>query len=145
MTWHFLARFHRRFAPDKKVAAMTMFSGKCLCGQVRVSVRGEPLRVGICHCTDCRQESGSAFTFYGIWPALQFEHAGDTAEFQGRCFCTRCGSRLFSVDEQEAEVKLGILSQAPTPLVPSYELWIKRREPWLRPVEGATQYEEDRT
>jgi hypothetical protein len=28
--------------------------------------------------------------------------------------------------------------------VPGYELWIKRREPWLRPVEGAEQYDENR-
>ena len=123
---------------------MTVFSGTCLCGQVRISVRGEPLRVGICHCTDCRQESGSAFTFYAIWPASQFECTGETAGFQGRCFCVRCGSRLFSVDEREAEIKLGILSQAPTAFTPGYELWIKRREPWLRPVAGAEQYEEDR-
>ncbi|MBB4236898.1 GFA family protein [Rhizobium esperanzae] len=123
---------------------MTVFSGQCLCGQVQLSVRGEPLRVGICHCTDCRKDSGSAFTFYGIWPAGQFEHTGETGAFQGRHFCTGCGSRLFSADAVEAEIKLGILSEAPTPLVPGYELWIKRREAWLRPVEGAEQYEEDR-
>ena len=123
---------------------MTVLSGKCLCGQVQISVRGEPLRIGICHCTDCRQESGSAFTFYAVWPAHQFEHAGETSEFHGQHFCPRCGSRLFSTDDREAEVKLGILSDAPTTLVPSYELWIKRREPWLRPIEGAEQYEEDR-
>ncbi|MGF6156387.1 hypothetical protein M2267_001630 [Ensifer sp. KUDG1] len=123
---------------------MTILSGQCLCGQVQVSVRGEPLRVGICHCMDCRKESGSAFTFYGIWPADQFEYTGEISQFQGRCFCSHCGSRAFSADEQEAEVKLGLLSQAPTPLKPSYELWIKRREPWLRPVEGAEQFEEDR-
>jgi len=123
---------------------MTVLSGACLCGQVRVSVRGAPLRVGICHCTDCRQESGSAFTFYAIWPVAAFERSGETTEFRGRHFCPRCGSRLFSVDEREAEVKLGILSKAPTPLVPSYELWVKRREPWLRPVDGATQHDEDR-
>jgi len=28
--------------------------------------------------------------------------------------------------------------------VPGFALWIKRREPWLRPIEGAEQYEEDR-
>lgn len=123
---------------------MSILTGKCLCGRVQVSVRGEPLRVGICHCMDCRKESGSAFTFYGIWPAGQFERRGETAEFQGRCFCPHCGSRVFSVDEREAEVKLGILSEAPTSLTPSYELWIKRREPWLLPVEGAEQYQEDR-
>ena len=123
---------------------MKVFAGQCLCGQVQLAVRGEPLRVGICHCTDCRQESGSAFTFYAIWPVHQFEHAGETSEFRGQRFCPRCGSRLFSVDEHEAEIKLGILSQAPTPLVPSYELWVKRREPWLRPVAGAEQHEENR-
>lgn len=121
-----------------------LFSGKCLCGQVQISARGEPLRAGICHCTNCRQESGSAFTFYAVWPAHQFETTGETSEFRGQHFCARCGSRLFSIGDREAEVQLGILSEAPTPLVPSYELWVKRREPWLRPIEGAEQYEEDR-
>ncbi|CAN5259498.1 GFA family protein [soil metagenome] len=124
---------------------MTIHAGKCLCGQVRLSVRGAPNRVGICHCMDCRKESGSAFTFYGMWPVAQFELTGETAEFNGRHYCPQCGSRLFSIDEIEVEIKLGVLEEAPTPLVPSYELWIKRREPWLRPVEGATQYIEDRT
>jgi len=123
---------------------MITFSGACRCGQVRISVHGDPLRVGICHCTDCRQESGSAFTFYGIWPAQQFEHVGETAEYAGRHFCPRCGSRLFSIDPKEAEIKLGILNEAPTSFVPSYELWVKRRERWLRPIEGAKQFEENR-
>jgi hypothetical protein len=52
---------------------------------------------------------------------------------------------LFSVDYNEAEVKLGMLTDAPTPLTPTYELWIKRRENWLAPIEGAEQFEEDRT
>jgi hypothetical protein len=123
---------------------MKVLSGMCLCGQVQISVRGEPLRVGICHCTHCRQESSSAFTFYAVWPVQQLEHVGETAEFRGQHFCPRCGSRLFSVGDREAEIKLGVLSEAPTPLVPSYELWIKRREPWLRAIEGAEQHEEDR-
>lgn len=121
------------------------FLGACLCGQVTLLAGGQPLRVGICHCTDCRQESGSAFTFYGIWLADSFEHSGSTGEFQGRRFCIRCGSRVFALDEREAEIKLGALSQSPTPLVPSYEIWVKRREPWLSPVAGATQYDEDRS
>ena len=124
---------------------MTEFTGSCSCGQVRFSLRGDPLRVGLCHCTDCRQESGSAFTFYGVWPAGAFSSQGETASFRGRAFCPTCGSRLFSRDEHEAEIKLGALSAAPTPLRPAYELWVKRRERWLHPVEGARQYDEDRT
>jgi len=69
---------------------------------------------------------------------------GETSEFRGQRFCPRCGSRLFALNDNEAEVKLGVLSDAPTPLVPSYELWVKRRERWLRPIEGAVQYEENR-
>jgi hypothetical protein len=90
-------------------------------------------------------ESGSAFTFFAVWPATEFKSRGETTEFAGRRFCPKCGSRLFSANEDEAEVKLGILIDAPTPLTPSYELWIKRREKWLRPVGGAEQFLEDRT
>ena len=124
---------------------MTTLSGSCRCGKVSLSVRGEPSRVGICHCTDCRQESGSAFTFFGVWPASHFEYRGQTATFAGRQFCPACESRLFSADNEEAEIKLGILSDAPTPLKPTYELWVKRRESWLRPIDGAEQYAEDKS
>ena len=44
-------------------------TGRCQCGEVRYEVDGEPLRVGLCHCTDCRQTSGSAFTMYAVWPS----------------------------------------------------------------------------
>lgn len=124
---------------------MTTLVGSCSCGDVKVAVRGKPLRTGICHCTDCRQESGSAFTFFAVWPSSAFETKGDTSEFRGRSFCPKCGSRLFSVNEHEAEIKLGILSDAPTSLQPTYELWVKRREPWLAPIGGAEQFDEDRT
>ena len=123
---------------------MNARTGSCRCGQVSFSVRGEPIRVGVCHCSDCRKESGSVFTFFGVWPATKFKYDGETAGYAGRRFCPKCGSRLFSADEEEAEIKLGVLADAPTTLTPTYELWIKRREPWLRPVAGAEQHDEDR-
>jgi len=96
--------------------------------------RGEPIRIGVCHCTDCRQETGSAFNFYGMWSTEHFLTAGETAGYQGRRFCPACGSQLFSSDEDEIEIKLGSLDDAPTDLVPTYELWTRRREPWLPPM-----------
>ncbi|TWF47813.1 GFA family protein [Neorhizobium alkalisoli] len=120
--------------------------GGCLCGKVTYSVEGMPIRVGICHCTDCRQESGSAFTYFGIWPASAFEtSSGETHQYAGRQYCRSCGSRLFACDAEEAEIKLGSLQDAPTGLAPTYELWIKRREPWLPALPGAEQFDEDRT
>ncbi len=123
---------------------MVLRMGGCRCGNVKFSVGGAPSRIGICHCTDCRQESGSAFTYFGVWPAGQFKSYGQTKEHEGRQFCPKCGSRLFALDDTEAEIKLGSLEDAPTGLVPTYELWIKRREPWFRPLDGAEQFDEDR-
>ncbi len=50
----------------------------CLSGNVRSAVRGDPKGIGICHCADCRQESGSAFTYFAIWPADQFDADADS-------------------------------------------------------------------
>ena len=72
-------------------------TGGCMCQQVRYSVTGEPLRVGICHCTDCRQSSGSAFTFFAIWPIDAFAGEGPTSSYKGRSFCPICGSPVFSL------------------------------------------------
>lgn len=46
--------------------------------------------------------------------------------------------------EDEAEVMIGSLDEAPTDLVPEYELWVARREAWLPPLPNAAQFEGDR-
>lgn len=118
--------------------------GGCLCGAVRYRVRGDPLRVGLCHCADCRKESGAPFTLFAVFPHDAFAVAGETRIHQGRAFCPTCGSRLFNPGEPEMEIRAGSLDRVPTDLVPTYEIWVRRREPWLTPLPGAPQYEEDR-
>lgn len=114
--------------------------GGCACGKVRYSVSGEPLRVGICHCTDCRRTSGSAFTFYGIWPLAAFSYEGQMSRYKDRSFCPTCGSQVFALSDTEAEIMAGTLDEAPSGLVPQYELWTPRREPWLHVLSGADQF-----
>jgi hypothetical protein len=122
-------------------------SGGCLCGAVRYLVRGEPEHVGRCHCTDCRKESGSAFTVYAQWPVEAFEVEGQITSYDGRGFCPRCGSRLFNPPDpgdRLVEIRIGTLDDAPFRLQPEAEIWVKRREPWLPPVDDASQYSESR-
>ena len=119
--------------------------GGCLCGTVRFKVRGEPLRVGLCHCQDCRRTSGSPFSFFSVWPRDTFSHTGDLSTFQGRSFCPTCGSRIVHLRSDEAEVMVGSLDDGPSELIPEYELWIGRREPWLMACAWADQYDHDRT
>ena len=35
--------------------------GGCSCGQLRFIVQVDPLRVGVCHCLDCRKHHGALF------------------------------------------------------------------------------------
>jgi hypothetical protein len=117
--------------------------GGCSCGAVRFEVRGSPLKVGICHCFECRKATGTAFLAYADWPIAAFTHTGDTREFAGRSFCGICGSRLFHLLGSAVEISIGALDDGPSDLVPMQEGWIKRRERWLRPIAGAEQAEED--
>ncbi|MGZ6017797.1 MAG: GFA family protein [Phenylobacterium sp.] len=125
-------------------------TGGCNCGKVRYQLEGEPLRVGLCHCESCRKESGSAFSYFGIWPKAAATLSGELACFRTRAggerFCPTCGSSLFNwtEDSDEIEIKLGALDDPPSGLAPAYELWTFRREPWLAHQPGAEQHTRDR-
>ena len=118
-------------------------TGGCLCRAVRYTVSGEPYKSGLCHCTDCRQATGSAFLAYADWRPEQFEYTGLVTTFRGRSFCAVCGSRLFSRNERQVEIYLGTLDNAPSRIKPIDEGWITRREPWQHPIEEAAQHERD--
>ncbi|OCX22905.1 aldehyde-activating protein [Mesorhizobium hungaricum] len=119
-------------------------SGGCLCGAVRYTLTGQPLRAGICHCLDCRKASGSHFTPFGVWPASAFECSGAMKVFAERSFCPLCGARIAWFRDNEAEIMLGSLDGAPTGIVPEYELWTGRREEWMLPLPWTEQFDHDR-
>ena len=122
---------------------MDGFTGGCLCGDVRLVASGRPYRVGICHCLDCRKHHGALFYAAAIFPQDAVAIAGETRDFRGRHFCSRCGSSVFARFGDEVEVHLGALD-APDQLLPTYENWIVRRESWLPPFPLAHRYERDR-
>ena len=118
-------------------------TGGCLCGGVRLVATGEPHRVGICHCFDCRKHHGALFFAAAIFPEDAVAIEGDTHDFRGRNFCPRCGSSVFNRYGDEIEVHLGALD-APDQFIPTYECWAIRREDWLPPFPGTKLYERDR-
>jgi len=122
---------------------MEEYSGGCLCGDLRVVATGQPYRVGLCHCLDCRKHHGSLFSAFAIFPADAVTISGEANHFAGHSFCPRCGSSVFSRSEDEVEVHLGAFD-APDQLKPTYELWTIRREAWLPPFPLARRYERDR-
>ncbi|UJJ32565.1 GFA family protein [Halopseudomonas maritima] len=121
---------------------MKAVSGGCLCGAVRLRAVGEPLRVGVCHCLDCRKHHGALFHASAIFALTAVQVMGQTAEYAGRHFCPICGSSVYSRSGEEMEVLLGTLD-APNQFTPSYELWTCRREDWLPAFPWMQHYERD--
>ncbi len=119
-------------------------SGGCLCGAVRLTTTGQPYRVGVCHCLECRKHHGALFHASAIFPRDAVSIDGLTHSYEGRHFCPRCGSSVFAVSGDEIEVNLGALD-TPSQFTPTYELWTVRREGWLPTFPVATQYEKNRT
>ena len=117
--------------------------GGCLCGKVRLVARGQPYRVGICHCLDCRKHHGALFHASAIFPEAAVTISGTVRDFAGRCFCTNCGSSVFSRSGDEVEINLGALD-APDQFRPTYELWTIRREAWLPVLPLERHYERNR-
>ena len=122
---------------------MERYEGGCLCGGARFVATGQPYRVGLCHCLDCRKHHGALFFAAAIFPEHAVTIEGTTGEFRGRHFCPRCGSSVFNRYGDEIEVHLGALD-APDRFKPTYECWTVRREAWLPPFAGTRLYERDR-
>ena len=122
---------------------MEQLTGGCLCGAVRLEARGQPYRVGLCHCLSCRKHHGALFFAAAMFPADAVTIEGETADYEGRHFCPRCGSSVFARSGDEIEVHLGTLDE-PNRLMPTYETWTLRRESWLPPFPLLRRYEKNR-
>jgi len=122
--------------------------GGCACGAVRFTAGGEPRRGGLCHCMICRKAHSSVFNFFLLFDHSQVEIRGDLVSWNSspnyvRSFCARCGSRICGVDEKEIELSAGSFDEAGL-FEPQYEIWVKRREPWVAALD-VPQYPENRT
>lgn len=92
-----------------------MLSGSCLCGDISFEVQGTPLGASMCHCSQCRKQSG------GVWssafvPEDDLKISGDVTWFESsdiakRGLCPRCGSFLFwkAHDEDTISFALGAI------------------------------------
>jgi len=116
--------------------------GGCQCGQVRYRLSGEPVWLGVCHCTECKRSSGAAFSMSlrmreGEVELLQGELKAwsrpSDKKGEVRCdFCAECGVRVWHVPVGSGfiHVKPGTLDD-PSAVEPLFEGWTKRKAPWL--------------
>lgn len=128
---------------------MPQIAGGCLCGKVRYSATGEPVFVGVCHCTDCQKFTGSAFSVViGVAkPALKLEgrfarysKTAESGKSIHRTFCPECGSSI--ADEADALPDVVMLGSGtlddPSWVKPGVQIYCDSAQPWVH-LEGEMQ------
>ena len=122
---------------------MTARTASCRCGQLRATVTGEPVRVSVCHCLNCKKRSGSAFAVQARWPAEQVTIEGSSKPFvivadSGNSatfhFCPECGSDVYYAIDGKFDgliaVPLGAFDD-PYFGMPDYSVWEQRKHDWV--------------
>lgn len=126
---------------------MTDRTASCRCGQLRAAVTGEPVRVSVCHCLNCKKRSGSAFAVQARWPKLNVQiegrsktfvkvaDSGNRATFH---FCPTCGSDVFYTIDGKFDDKFNDLIAIPLGmfddpyfLSPAFSVWESRKHDWV--------------
>jgi hypothetical protein len=83
---------------------MSTLAGCCFCGEVEFEVTGEPVAMGYCHCTSCREWSAGPVNAFTLWQpqALRVTRGSDSigtfnkTPISFRKWCKKCGGHLFT-------------------------------------------------
>ncbi len=79
------------------------YTGRCLCGAVRYTIKSDALFAGRCYCDDCRRVSGSGHNAVIGFPEEAVSITGRLTEYTTiggsgqpitRRFCPTCSSRI---------------------------------------------------
>ena len=80
------------------------YKGSCFCGGVELTVSGECVAAGYCHCEGCRRWSAGPVNAFTLWaPSAVTVTKGaelvahyQKSELSRRKFCRTCGGHLFT-------------------------------------------------
>ncbi|WP_117193356.1 GFA family protein [Rhizobium terrae] len=128
---------------------MKRLSGKCFCGAVEYAVEDAFVYAAICHCSNCRRTTGSAFKPFAGIPRekLALTKGADNLLIYGGpdnhdAHCRACGSLLYSLVREAAwvHVAMGTLVDAPA-IRPTHHIFVGSKAPWYEITDDLPQYE----
>ena len=121
---------------------MTTRRAACNCGQLHLTIEGEPSRISMCHCLECQRRTGAVIsnqarfrreqiTFGGI--ATEYVRCSDSGNALTFRFCPVCGSTVYWTGESFpglVAVAIGTFADPSFP-PPAVSVWEEARHPWV--------------
>jgi hypothetical protein len=116
-------------------------AGQCLCGAVRIAVKGTPVRMAQCHCKDCQRVTGTGHASNAIFRAEDVTITGETkgctvtadsGNASTRHFCPACGARMYGTNTGRpgmVVVPVGVFDDTSW-FKPEAVLYTRRRPVW---------------
>ena len=115
----------------------------CACGALTATCRGEPARISICHCLECKRRTGSAFSYNATYPEEQVTVEGDFRSFRRGSddgywgehqFCPNCGVSVFyRIERRPGMISIPVGGFAdPAFPDPTVSVYFERQHRWLR-------------
>lgn len=121
-----------------------MIKGRCLCGGVSFEVIKGAKGFSVCHCGQCRKQSGHVWAS-GYAPAADIIITGEVRWFEAtptakRGFCPTCGSSLFwkAHAEDTMSFALGALEN-PTGLTLEKHIFVADKGDYYEIADGLPQ------
>ena len=133
---------------------MATHEAACSCGQLRVEVDGDPVRVSVCHCLACQRRTGSAFGYQARWPAESARVTGESHEYRrisddeaaaaarsdGFTSARSVAGRSYYFTEPEfMAIPVGVLADPDFP-EPTVSVWESRKHAWVTMPDGVTHH-----
>lgn len=122
----------------------------CTCGQLSVTVAGDPAFHGLCSCLECQKLTGSAFSYSGYWPKeavrriagenKSWRRGSDSGRWLDQHFCPTCSCAVFGYAEFAPDminVSIGNFTDPGFP-PPTYAVWNEHRHPWVALPDACT-------
>ena len=123
--------------------------GGCHCGAVRYEIAGGSDRTALCHCLDCRRNSGAPMVSWTAVASADFRVVkGEAVSLNSsgasfRNFCGKCGTGLWFTNEQMlpgiVDVQTATLDE-PDAFPPSAHIQTAERIGWMKEAHNLPEF-----
>jgi hypothetical protein len=126
---------------------MTTRRAACSCGQLTITVEGEPVRIAMCHCLACQRRTGAVISNQARWPRERVRVSGRSTAWARKAesgnsltfhFCPVCGSTVYWDNDGvpgTINVAIGAFADPSFP-PPRIAVWEECRHPWVALPDG---------